>query len=279
MMWNNIKIKDIKTYAPIIISVVALIIAIRSCDISTKSLNMSEEEFEKRRETRVFVGAKWTGDKIYVSRYFKGQKIESIGQEDLYQGLEGFILLNVTNTSDHAISIDGIGIGYCSKSSVMSIPWGGKFKLVDMQDDIAFPIFLNPYEPFQCVTRIPIPVSARLVGMMSDLQSNTTYSSIDIASELVYYLTKTKDELGSPNTIKAIIKNQIGDLGNKKGWMRNLPEFLIACSDSDSALKAMKVSRGERALEVEVKLSSGELIVRVLDYIDINRSSFDWLTQ
>lgn len=240
---------------------------------------MNKEEFKKRRESRLFVGASWTGDKIYVSRYSKGKKIESIGRGDLYQGLEGFIVLNVTNISDHTISVDGIGIGYCLKSSVMSIPWGGKFKSVDMQNDIEFPIVLNPYEPLRCVTRVPIPISARLAGMMPHLQSDTTYSSIDIVRELLYHLTKTKDKFSSPDSIRAIIKNETGDLANKKGWMRNVPELLIAYSDSDPDLKVMKVSRGERALEVEVKLSSGELIVRVLDYIDINRSSFDWLRQ
>ena len=276
MIWDKIKIPDIiKTYSPLI-SILAIGISIWALVISNKSLNMNKEEFEKRREARLFVAAKWTGDKIYVSRYFKGQKIESIGHEDLFQGLEGFIKLSITNTSDHTISIDGIGIGYCSKSSVMSIPWSGEFKSVDMQTDIVFPIILNPYEPFQCVTRVPIPISERLVGMMPDLQSDTTYSSIDIVRELLYYLTKTKAKFSSPDSIKEIIKNEIGDLANKKGWMRNIPELLIGYSDPD--FKEIKVRRGERALEVEVKLSSGELIVRVLDYIDINRSSFDWLS-
>jgi|GEM_PF-6948969 len=274
MIWDKIKIPHIiKIYGPVLISVVALIISIRSCDISNNSLNMTKEEFEKRREARLFVGAKWTGDKIYVSRYFKGQKIESIGHEDLYQGLEGFIILNVTNTSDHAISIDGIGIGYCAKSSVRSIPWGGTFKSVDMQNDIDFPTVLNPYEPFRCITRVPIPISARLVGMMADLQSDITYSSIDIVRELLYHLTKTKDKFSSPDSIRVIIKSETGDLANKKGCMRNVPEFLIAYSDPN-----LTVRRGERALEVQVQLSSGELKVQVLDYIDINRSSFDWLS-
>jgi hypothetical protein len=275
MIWDKIKIPDmIKTYGPVIISVVALIISIRSCDISNNSLNMNKQEFEKRRESRLFVGAKWTGDKIYVSRL---HKIESIGHEDLYGGLEGFVILNVTNTSDHAIPIDGFGIGYCSKSSVMSIPWSGKFKSVDMQDDITFPIVLNPYEPFRCITRIPIPISAILVGTMTDLQSDTTYSSIDIIRELLYYLNKNKVKLSSPDSIRTIIKNQTGELANMKGSMRNVPELLIGYTGPD--LKVLKVSRGERALEVEVKLSSGELIVKVLDYIDINRTAFDLLSQ
>jgi hypothetical protein len=272
MIWNKIKIEDVKTYAPILISVVALI-SIRSCGISNEASNVNKQEFKKRRESRLFVGAKWTGNEIYVSRV---HKIESIGHGDLYGGLEGFIILNATNTSDHAISIDGIGIGYCSKSSVMSIPWSGKFKSVDTQDDIDFPIVLNPYEPFRCITRIPIPISASLADMMSDLQSDTTYSSIDIVREILYYLNKTEAKLISQDSIKAIIKNETMDLANKKG-LRYVPELLIGYTGPD--LKVLKVSRGERALEVEVKLSSGELIVKVLDYIDINRSSFDLLSQ
>lgn len=278
MIWDKIKIPDIiKTYSPLI-SVLAIGISIWSLVISNKSLNMNEEEFEKRREARLFVGAKWTGDKIYVSRYFKGKKIESIGHVDLYEGLEGFIKLSITNTSDHTISIDGIGIGYCSKSSVMSIPWSGKFKSVDMQTDIVFPIILNPYEPFQCVTRVPIPISERLADMMTALQSDTTYSSIDIVRELLYYLSNTKAQFSLPDTIRAIIKNKTRDL-DKKSFVRNVPEMLIYYSDSDPDFKVMKVVRGERALEVEVKLSSGELIVKVLDYIDINRTAFDLLSQ
>jgi len=274
MIWDKIKIPDIiKTYGPILISVFALSISIWSLVISNKSLNVNKQEFDKRREARLFVAAKWTGDKIYVSRLKKSQLIQSIGHGDLYEGLEGFIILNVTNTSDHAISIDGIGMGYGSKSGVMSIPWGGKFKSVDMQTDIAFPIVLDPYEPFRCVTRVPIPISASLAGMMHDLRSDTTYSSIDIILRLAYYLIKTKAKSRSPDSIKAIIKNEIEFLGFMTGGLQNVPEMLITYSDPN-----LTVRRGERALEVEVKLSSGELIVRVLDYIDINRSSFDLLS-
>jgi hypothetical protein len=273
MIWNKIKIEDVKTYAPILVSVVALIISIRSCDISNEALNANKQEFEKRRESRLFVGAKWTGDKIYFSRL---NKIESIGHGDLYGGLEGFIILNVTNTSDHAISLDGIGIGYCLRSSVTSIPWSGKFKSVDTQDDITFPIVLNPYEPFRCITRIPIPISESLAEMTSDLQSDTTYSSIDIVREILYYLIKREAKSFSQDSIKTIIKNETMDLANKKS-LRYVPEALIGYTGPD--LKVQKVSRGERALEVEVRLSSGELIVKMLDYIDINRSAFDWLSQ
>jgi hypothetical protein len=279
MIWNKIKIKDIKTYVPILISVVALIISIRSCDISNNSLDMNKQEFEKRREARLFVGAKWTGDKIYVSRYFKGHKIESLVHEDLYEGLEGFIILNVTNTSDHTISIAGIkvayGVGYGLKSAGMSIPWGGTFKSVDMQNDIDFPIVLNPYEPFRCITRVPIPISARLVGMMADLQSDTTYSFKDINLRIAYYLIKNKAKSRSPDSLEAIIKKEIESFGFMTGGgMQNVPEMLIKYSDPN-----LTVRRGERALEVEVKLSSGELIVKVLDYIDINRTAFDLLSQ
>ncbi|HVP36742.1 MAG TPA: hypothetical protein VMT04_07075, partial [Terriglobales bacterium] len=245
--------------------------------ISNNSLRMNKEEFNKRREARLFISAKWTGDKIYVSRYFKGQKIESIAKEDLYEGIEGFITLSVTNTSDHAISIDGMGIGYCAKNSIRSIPWGGKFKSVDMQDNIAFPIILNPYEPFRCVTRIPIPVSARMVGVMNYLQSDSTYSSIDVLRELLYFLTTGRNNIDLRDSIEANINNRLQEI-NEKGWIRNVPELLIAYSDSDPSLRVMRIIRGQRAIEVAVKLSSGELISKTLDYMDIGRSPFDMLS-
>jgi hypothetical protein len=275
MVWDKIKIPDIiKIYGPILISIVALIISIRSCDISNNSLNMNKQEFEKRREARLFIGASWTGDKIYMSRLKKSQLIPSTRHGDLYEGLEGFIILKITNTSDHTISIDGIGIGYCSKSSVMSIPWSGKFKSVDMQTDIVFPIILNPYEPFRCVTRVPIPISASLESMMQDLRSDTTYSFKDINLRIAYYLIKNKAKSRSPDSLEAIIKKEIEFFGFMTGGgMQNVPEMLITYSDPN-----LIVRRGERSLEVEVKLSSGELVVRVLDYIDINRSSFDLLS-
>lgn len=278
MIWDKIKIPDIiKTYSPLI-SVLAIGISIWSLVISNKSLNMNKQEFEKRREARLFIGASWTGDKIYFSRFTKSELIQSTGHGNVYGGLEGFIMLKITNTSDHTISIDGIGTGYCLKSGVMSLPWSGKFKSVDMQDDIAFPIVLNPYEPFRCVTRVPIPISASLAAMMPDLRSDTTYSSIDIVRELLYYRSNTKAQFSLPDTIRAIIKNKTRDL-DKKSFVCNVPEMLIYYSDSDPDFKVMRVVRGERALEVEVKLSSGELIVKVLDYIDINRTAFDLLSQ
>ncbi len=277
MIWDRVKIQDIiKIYFPILISVAAIIIAIRSCDISRNSLNISKQEFEKRREVRLFVGAKWTGDKIYSSHYFKGKKLESIGNVDLYGGLEGFIVLNVTNISDHAVSIDDIRIRYCSKSSVMSIQWGNKFKTVDMQDDISFPIMLDAYEPFQCITRVPIPISANLSEMMSDLHSDTTYSSKDIVMRLADFVIKTKAESCSPDSIEKIIKKEIGFLSYMTSNMQNVPEILISYSNPDPDFKVTKVIRGQRALEILVKLSSGEKIAKILDYIDINRSSFDY---
>lgn len=275
MIRDRIRIPDIiKMYGPILISVTALIISIRSCHISSNSLNLNKQEFEKRREARLFIDAAWTGDKIYVSRISGSRGIESVRHGRLYEGLEGFIMLNVTNTSDHAVAIDGIGIGYCLESGVLSIPWGGKFKSVDMQVDITFPIVLNPYEPFRCVTRIPIPISEKLATVMADLRSDTTYSSQDILLRLAHDLIETRAKSSSPDSIKEIIKNEISFLAYMTGGMQNVPEMLIVYSDPN-----LTVARGERALEVEVKLSTGEVIVRTLDYIDINRSSFDLLSQ
>jgi len=267
MIWNKIKIKDLKTCVPILISVVALIISIRSCNISNNSLKMNQQEFEKRREARLVIGAMWTGDKIYISRLMKSQWSESVGHGDLYGGLEGFIKLMITNTSDHTISIDGIRIGYYRKYGDKSIPWGSKFKSVDMQADITFPIVLDPYKPLQCVTRVPIPISASLADIMRDLQSDTTYSSEDIFLRLAYYRIKTKAKSIAPDSIEAIIKKEIQFLAIITGGMQNVPKMLITCSDPN-----LTVRRGERALVVRAKLSSGELISQVLDFIDINES-------
>lgn len=264
MIRNKIKIKDIETHVAILFSFLALIISIIS-------INMNKQEFEKRREARLFIDASWTGDKIYVSQLMKSQWIESISNGDLYEGLEGSIILKITNTSDHTISIDGIKMGYCLKSSVLSIPWGNKFKSVDMQTDITFPVVLDQHEPFLCVTRVPIPISASLADMMHDLRSDTTYSSEDIFLRLAYYRIKTKAKSNSPDSIEAIIKHEIESLAIITGGMQNIPKMLITYSDPN-----LTVRRGERALDVRVKLTSGELINRVLDYIDINRGQFDW---
>lgn len=267
MIWNKNKILDIiKIWGPIVTAGVALIISIRSCNISNDSLNVNKQEFEKRRKARLFIDASWTGDKIYISRLMKSQWIESMGHGDLVGGLEGFIKLMITNTSDHTISIDGIRIGYYRKGGDNSIPWGSKFKSVDMQSDVTFPIVLDPYEPFQCVTRVPIPISASLANMMQDLHSDTTYSSEDIFLRLANYRINTKAKSNAPDSIEAIIKKEIQFLASIAGGIQNVPKMLIICSDPN-----LTVTRGERALVVRVKLSSGELISQVLDFIDISQ--------
>jgi hypothetical protein len=145
------------------------------------------------------------------------------------------------------------------------------FKSEGLKEDIRFPVMLQPYESFRAVTRIPVPVTERVAKPLQKLQPDTLYSSLhvflllaaDIAgvslSDVIAKHT-SKEELKRLQYCFALLQEA-----------KNLPEVLIIWSDSSSVWR-----RGDRQLEIAAILGSGEVYVDTIDYIDINRSIWEF---
>jgi len=230
-----------------------------------------KREAERRRETRLSIDAEWTEGQLYLSNLEVSPRFGSIRSEKLYQGVEAYTLLKISNQSEHSISIEKLKCHYVLQSGVTSINWGKVFKSEGLKEHIRFPVMLQPYESFRAVTRIPVPVTERVAKPLQRLQPDTLYSSLHV------FLLLAADVAGvslSDVITKRTSKEELKRLQASIVLLqeaRNLPEMLIRWSDSSSAVR-----RGERQMEIAVTLGSGEVYVDTVDYIDINRSIWEF---
>jgi len=255
----------------LVISVGALTVSIRSCMRADEAFEWNKLEAERQRETRLYIDAEWTQGQLYLSSLKVSPRFGSIRSEKLYEGIEAYTLLKISNQSDHSISIEKLKCHYVLQSGVTSINWGKVFKSEGLKEDIRFPVMLQPHESFRAVTRIPVPVTERVAKPLQKLQPDTLYSSLHV------FLLLAVDMAGvslSDVITKHTSEEELKRLQYSFALLqeaKNLPEVLIIWSDSSSVWR-----RGERQLEIAVTLGSGEVYVDTVDYIDINRSIWEF---
>lgn len=262
---------SMKWWIPVLISVGALVISYLSWRQSDEALEWTKLEAERERETRLYIDAEWTHGQLYLSDLKISPHFGSIRSEKLYEGIEAYTLLKISNQSDHSVSIERLKCHYLLQSGVTSINWGKVFKSEALKEDITFPVMLQPHESFRAVTRIPVPVTERVAKPLQKLKPDSLYSSLHVFA----LLAVDRAGVSLPDVIaKHTSKEELKRLQSCFALLqqaKNLPEVLIIWSDSSSVWR-----RGERRLEIAVTLGSGEVYVDTVDYIDINRSVWEF---
>jgi hypothetical protein len=103
---------SIKWWVPVLVSLGALLISYLSWEKSDEALEWTKREAERRRETRLHFDAEWTEGQLYLSNLEVSPHFGSLRSENLYQGIEAYTLLKISNQSDHSISIENLKCHY-----------------------------------------------------------------------------------------------------------------------------------------------------------------------
>jgi hypothetical protein len=261
---------NFKIIIPVTISAIALIISIRSCDIANRSYNLNRQEYEIKREARLIINIKWPSYDYFVSPVFNVQIAFPYDSCKMCGGLKGPILLQITNTSDHSIAIDEIKIDYFNGVSFVSIPqwWGGLISPLTNNAAI-LPITLESYQPIQYLTQIPILIPYDVEKSICENEVDKNYLSLYIWRPDVVQICRYK--VNSLEDLE-IIQKKIEQLGFLLGFSDYKPEQRLFCSSSDFTT----ILRGQRTLEIQVKLTSGEIIRQAFDYLDVMKNQFEW---
>ncbi len=273
-MLKNVKDNKI-TIVSIIFSLAALVVSIIGILIAKESLNFNKSEAEKRRKVNIIISADWARDRILVTDDDEHNYMDSTISGKLYGLMRGLAELKIANNSERPITIDKVNVEYVSQkdSSVFSFRGGSLFIKNDSlsnYSDVKFPVKLNPYEALYFTTFIPIPISGELRDIFKTLKRNELYQSKDILLKLmINQLIKAKINTASINLDSLIA--QANTIIALTGNLSNVPEMLILYSDKNNVKR-----RGERVLEISVRLSTGENIVQKLDYFDIRKQDKPW---
>lgn len=249
------------------IAFLALIVSALSYWVTHRSLDLAEKQFQYAIADRIFVDGEWEDASLMLDDFENTPGYRNLDDSALFGGLSAFVRFKLANASQHPITIDFVNAHYITGSGSLSIPAGDIIFRRDTLLPMNLPITLQPSEQITATKLVPVPLSKQVCAALSDLPKHSMPAMDTVINALLSYNRKHADIFG----------NMCGDTSWLPQWIlarvtkpSHLPELLLTISKGP-----WLVRRGDRSLEINVRLSSGKIIFDTLDYIDLNRMAIE----
>lgn len=263
-MNKQIIIDNSISYTAILVSLISLVISIRSCIREDEAFDWTKKQTELENRISIGTSAAWAPGHIFISKMAESQFLGGTASGRFYSGVDAPLNINISNNGKYGITIENIKWGYIDNSGALYFPWSTRFVTQADNDSIAYPISLEPRKSITVRTRVPVPVSMDIADQLNDLTNDTVYSSQDLLIELL-----AKKIIGRPvnNEIFRWLKDTLKTSGlywNLEKSASGLPSVLIEMSDPNNVVR-----RGDRRIEIQYLLASGVSIRDTIDYMDV----------
>jgi len=250
------------------IAFLALIVSALSYWVTQRSLDLARDQFQYAIADRIFVDGEWENASLILDDFEKTPGYRNLHDSALYGGLSAFVRFKLANASQHPITIDFINAHYITGSGSLSIPAGEIMFRRDTLIPINLPITLQPSEQITATKLIPVPLSKQVSAALSDLPKHSMLEMDTVINALLSYNRKHSNIFGNSGSDTSWFTRIIAASVTKPS---HIPELLLTIGEGPWSVK-----RGDRSLEINIRLTSGKIIFDTLDYIDLNRTAIEY---
>lgn len=250
------------------IALIALIVSALSYCVTERSLDLARDQFQYAIADRIFVDGEWENASLILDEFQNSPSYKNLHDSAFYTGLSAFVRFKLANASQHPITIDFLNVHYITGSGSESIPAGEIFFKRDLLIPMDFPITLQPSEQMTASKIVPVPVLKEVCSALSDLPKHSMLAMDTVINALVSYNQRHSNIFGNSINDTSWFARVVSASVSESS---HLPELLLTIGGGP-----WMVRRGDRSLEISIRLSSGTIIFDTLDYIDLNRSVIEY---
>ena len=234
---------------------ITLLIPLFSLYIAWQALTWQQERVERIERTDVVLDAAWTYTLLLSSKLEVEPGYGTLDSQRLYDGIWVGGVLRVSNNSWRPITVDDLRYWYLANDKRFGHEFHMRFSEDDsLKKECSFPVTISAkgQERFYCW--MPCPVGEQVADLLKYLlKPDTIYNIHDVAVQVA--------DLAKAERVKAALALGIDEVIGMV-LLNTVPYMLVK-----------EVRIGDRRLELEVRLTTGESFSETVDYVDLIKTT------